>query len=154
MGVRCKMKKISLEFVVGLFVISGFACFAYMSLQFGEFSFFSMDKSYNVVAYFDNISGLKLGATVEMAGVKIGRVSKISLGEDDLARVSMMINKNVSITDDTIASVKTQGIIGDKHIKLIQGGSDKTLKDGGIISETESSLDLEELVSKYIFGDV
>ena len=148
------MKKISLEFVVGLFVISGFACFVYMSLQSGEFSFFSMDKSYNVVADFDNISGLKLGATVEMAGVKIGRVSKISLGEDDLARVSMMINKNVSITDDTIASVKTQGIIGDKHIKLIQGGSDKTLKDGGIISETESSLDLEELVSKYIFGDV
>ncbi len=89
-----------------------------------------------------------------MAGVKIGRVSKISLGEEDLARVSMMINKNVSITDDTIASVKTKGIIGDKYIKLLQGGSDKTLEDGGIISETESSLDLEELVSKYIFGDV
>ncbi|MEA2084129.1 MAG: outer membrane lipid asymmetry maintenance protein MlaD [Thermodesulfobacteriota bacterium] len=148
------MKKISLEFVVGLFVIAGFACFTYMSLQFGEFSFFSMDKSYNVVADFDSVSGLKPGAFVEMAGVKIGKVSKISLGEENLARVSMMINKHVPVTDDTIASVKTQGIIGDKYIKLIPGGSDKMLDNGGLISETESSLDLEELVSKYIFGDV
>ncbi|MCK5436373.1 MAG: MCE family protein, partial [Desulfobulbaceae bacterium] len=90
----------------------------------------------------------------EMAGVKIGKVSKISLGEEDLARVSVMINRDVSVTDDAIASIRTQGIIGDKYIKLTQGGSDEILKNGGLISETESSVDLEELVSKYIFGDV
>ncbi len=148
------MKKISLEFTVGLFVIAGFVCFVYMSLQFGEFSFFSMNKSYIIVADFDSVSGLKEGATVEMAGVKIGKVSKISLGEEDLARVSVMINRDVSVTDDAIASIRTQGIIGDKYIKLTQGGSDEILKNGGLISETESSVDLEELVSKYIFGDV
>jgi phospholipid/cholesterol/gamma-HCH transport system substrate-binding protein len=76
------------------------------------------------------------------------------LAENDRALVHLQINNGVKITDDAIASIKTQGIIGDKYIKISQGGSDDLLADGGFLSETESAVDLEELVSKYIFGDV
>ena len=148
------MKKINVDAIVGLFVLVGFLAFAYMSLQLGEFSVFSMEKTYSVRANFGNVSGLKRGALVEMAGVNVGKVSNISLGEDDLAQVELLINNGVKITDDAIASIKTQGIIGDKYIKISQGGSEELLVDGAVITETESALDLEELVSKYIFGDV
>lgn len=148
------MKKINFDALVGLFVLAGFLAFVYMSLQLGEFSVFSMEKTYSVQATFGNISGLKRGATVEMAGVIVGKVNTITLGENDQAQVQLQINKGVKITEDAIASIKTQGIIGDKYIKISQGGSEELLVDGGVITETESALDLEELVSKYIFGKV
>jgi phospholipid/cholesterol/gamma-HCH transport system substrate-binding protein len=148
------MKKINFDAIVGLFVLAGFLAFVYMSLQLGEFSVFSMEKTYSIQAKFANVSGLKRGAIVEMAGVNVGKVSNISLGENDQAQVQLQINNGVKITDDAIASVKTQGIIGDKYIKISQGGSEELLANGGVISETESAVDLEELVSKYIFGKV
>jgi len=148
------MKKINVDAIVGLFVLAGFLAFVYMSLQLGEFSVFSMEKTYSVRATFGNVSGLKRGALVEMAGVNVGKVSNISLGEGDRARVELQLNNGVKITEDAIASIKTQGIIGDKYIKISQGGSEELLVDGGVITETESALDLEELVSKYIFGKV
>lgn len=148
------MKKISLEVVVGVFVIAGFMAFVYMSLQFGEFSVFSTEKTYELTAEFNNISGLKRGAVVEIAGVTIGKVSHIALGENDQAKISLQLSEGVAITEDAIASIKTQGIIGDKYVRISQGGSDEILKDGDWITETESAVDLEELVSKYIFGDV
>ncbi len=148
------MKKISLELVVGLFMVAGFLCFVYLSLQLGEFSVFAGDRSYTVSAEFDNISGLKVGAILEIAGVNVGRISSVSLGKSDRAHVEMQINKGVTVSEDAIASVRTQGIIGDKYIRISQGGSEVMLKDGGRISETESAIDLEEMVSKYIFGKV
>jgi phospholipid/cholesterol/gamma-HCH transport system substrate-binding protein len=148
------MKKLNLDLMVGIFVLAGFLSFVYLSLQLGEFSVFSMAKTYAVRASFDNVSGLKRGAVVEVAGVVVGKVAAVDLGEHDQATVLLQINKEVRITDDAIASIKTQGIIGDKYVRLSQGGSDSFLVDGGVIFETESAVDLEELVSKYIFGDV
>lgn len=148
------MKKINFDAIVGLFVLAGFLAFVYMSLQFGEFSVFSLEKTYTVQAKFDNVSGLKRGALVELSGVNVGKVSDISLGENDRAQVQLQVNSGVKITDDAVASIKTQGIIGDKYIKISQGGSGELLVEGGFISETESAVDLEELVSKYIFGKV
>ena len=148
------MRKINFDAIVGLFVLAGFLAFVYMSLQLGEFSVFSMEKTYSVQANFANVSGLKRGAIVEMAGVNVGKVSNISLGENDQAQVQLQINNGVKVTDDAIVSIKTQGIIGDKYIKISQGGSEELLADGGVISETESAVDLEELVSKYVFGKV
>ena len=145
------MKKITTEFVVGLFMLAGFLAFAYLSLQMGEFSIFSLEKKYQIEAEFDNVSGLKVGATVEIAGVTIGKVSGIALGEEDLARVVLLINRDVEVTADAIASIRTQGLIGDKYIKIIQGADEERLKEGGEIFDTESSIDFEELVSKYIF---
>ncbi|MFZ5760398.1 MAG: outer membrane lipid asymmetry maintenance protein MlaD [Thermodesulfobacteriota bacterium] len=148
------MKKTSLEFFVGVFLIVSFAAFAYISLQFGEFSFFSQGRNYTLVAEFDSVSGLKKGAQVSIAGVDVGKVSAIRLTEDQQARVELYLNRDVKITEDAIASIKTQGIIGDKYIRISQGGSDVFLEEGGLITETESAVDLEELISKYIFGDI
>ena len=145
------MKKINTEFIVGLFMLAGFLSFAYLSSQMGEFSVFSLERNYQIEAEFDNVSGLKVGATVEIAGVTIGKVSEISLGEGDLAKVTLLINRDVKVTADAIASIRTQGLIGDKYVKIIQGGDEELLADGGVIFDTESSIDIEELVSKYIF---
>ncbi|MFU8818965.1 MAG: MlaD family protein, partial [Desulfurivibrio sp.] len=83
-----------------------------------------------------------------------GRVARIELGQRQRALVTMSIDRAVELTDDAIASVKTQGIIGEKYISITPGGSDLVLADGDWLMETESALDLEELVSKYIFGGV
>jgi phospholipid/cholesterol/gamma-HCH transport system substrate-binding protein len=148
------MKKANIEFVVGIFLIFGFLAFAYISLQFGEFSIFSRGQNYTILADFDSVSGLKKGALVSIAGVNVGKVSNIRLTEGQQAEVALYLDKDVKITEDAIASIKTQGIIGDKYISISQGGSDVYLADGGMITETESAVDLEELISKYIFGNV
>jgi phospholipid/cholesterol/gamma-HCH transport system substrate-binding protein len=145
------MKKINTEFVVGLFMLAGFLAFAYLSSQMGEFSIFSLERNYQIEAEFDNVSGLKVGATVEIAGVTIGKVSDISLGEENLAKLTLLINRDVDVTADAIASIRTQGLIGDKYIKITQGADEEMLGDDGVIFDTESSIDIEELVSKYIF---
>lgn len=148
------MKKGYIEIVVGLFMIAGFAGFVYLSLQLGEFSVFSMDRSYVLKAQFENVSGLKQGTTVEISGVLVGKVSDVTLDEDGLALVTMLINKEVKIGEDAIASIRTQGIIGDKYIRIINGSVDVILQNNDMIMDTESAVDIEELVSKYIFGGV
>jgi phospholipid/cholesterol/gamma-HCH transport system substrate-binding protein len=145
------MKNFNTELIIGLFMIAGFLAFGYLSLQMGEFSILNVEKNYVLEAEFDNVSGLKVGAGIEIAGVNIGKVSGISLGEDGLARVTMLINQKIKITQDAIASIRTQGLIGDKYIKIIQGADEEFLAGGGTIFDTESSIDFEELVSKYIF---
>ena len=145
------MKNINTELVVGLFMIAGFLAFAYLSLYMGEFSIFDLKKNYSIEAEFDNVSGLKVGAGVEIAGVDIGNVAKIELAKNGLAKVGMLINRDVKITKDAIASIRTQGLIGDKYIKITQGADKKMLKGGDTIFDTESAIDFEELVSKYIF---
>ena len=145
------MKKINTELVVGVFMIAGFLAFVYLSTQMGEFSVFSLERNYRVMAEFDNVTGLKVGAGIEIAGVNVGKVSSITLGEDDLAKVTMLVNREVKITNDAIASIRTQGLIGDKYIKITRGADEKMLQDGEVIFDTESSIDIEELVSKYIF---
>jgi phospholipid/cholesterol/gamma-HCH transport system substrate-binding protein len=145
------MKNLNVEITVGLFMIAGFLAFGYLSLHMGEFSIFDLEKNYSVVAEFDNVSGLKVGAAIEIAGVNVGKVSDIRLGNQGLARVAMLINREVAITMDAIASIRTQGLIGDKYIKIIQGADAEMLADGEEIFDTESAVDFEELVSKYIF---
>lgn len=140
-----------LELTVGLFMVAGFAAFAYLSLQLGEFSPFAARNQYRLKAVFESISGLKKGATVEIAGVTVGRVLDISLDKNNLAQVTMLVDRRVPVSGDSIASVKTQGIIGDKFIKITLGGGER-LKDDSVLFETESAVDIEALVSKYIFG--
>jgi phospholipid/cholesterol/gamma-HCH transport system substrate-binding protein len=90
-----------------------------------------------------------------MSGVQIGTVDQITLDpQEQIAIVQLKIKKDVAITDDAIASIKTSGLIGDKFVKITSGGSDQILGPGGIITDTESAIDLEELISKYIFGNV
>ena len=146
------MKKASIETAVGLFVLIGILCVGYLTVKLGKMEILGKDY-YSVNAQFDSVTGLKVGANVEMAGVPIGKVEAIALdSERQVARVRLKIQSSVVLTDDTIASVKTAGMIGDKYIKLSPGGSDLILKSGDTIIETESALDLEELISKYVFG--
>jgi phospholipid/cholesterol/gamma-HCH transport system substrate-binding protein len=145
------MKKMNLEMVVGLFLLTGFASFSFIAIKMGDIRLF-MEDSYPVSARFVSISGLKEGAVVEVAGVKVGKVSAIELdGGKYEAVVHMDISKTVHLSDDSIASIRTAGIIGDRFIKLTPGGSEEYLNPGDEIQETESAISLEELVSKYIF---
>ena len=148
------MSKTSLELGVGIFVLIGILCVGYLTVRLGKMELLG-DEHYYLNARFVSVAGLKKGAQVVIAGVQVGQVTRISLDpEEQVAIVQMKILKNVVLTDDVIASVKTSGLIGDKYIKLSPGGSDEVLKDGEMITETESALDIEELVSKYAFGDV
>jgi len=147
------MKKTSVETAVGVFVMIGLISVAYMTIKLGKMEWFG-DGYYLLDARFDSVSGLKTGAQVDMAGVEIGQVADIRLdNERQVAVVQLKIREDVMLTDDVIASVKTSGLIGDKYIRLTPGGSDRILKPGGMIIDTESALDIEELVSKYVFGD-
>jgi phospholipid/cholesterol/gamma-HCH transport system substrate-binding protein len=148
------MTKKSVEVAVGLFVVLGLLCVGYLTVKLGKMELIGADY-YHVNARFQNVAGLKVGAQVEMAGVQIGQVEAIALDQKDLvAQVRMKIRQGVVLTDDVIASVRTSGLIGDKYIKLTPGGSDIVLEAGDTIVETESVVDLEELISKYVFGKV
>jgi len=148
------MKRPSIEVAVGVFVLIGIICVGYLTIQLGKMEVIG-NNHYILEARFESISGLKKGARIEIAGVQIGTVSDITLDlEEQMALLMLKIRNDVRLTDDVIASVKTAGLIGDKYIKLSPGGSDVALKAGDEIIETESAVDLEELISKYVFGGV
>ena len=148
------MKKSSIETSVGIFVLIGIVCVGYLTIKLGKMEWIG-NNNYLLEARFQSISGLKSGAEVEIAGVQIGKVDSIYLDQEKgAAVVKMKIQNGIILTDDVIASIKTSGIIGDKYIKLSPGGSDQVLKPGDVITETESAIDIEELISKYAFGDV
>ena len=145
------MKRLNIEFVVGLFLLAGMAAFFYLAVRMGDIGLFEQE-GYTLTARFTSSSGLKEGAVVELAGVRVGKVRRIVLDPDRYESVvTLGLEAGVRLTEDTIASVRTAGIIGDKFIKLTPGGMDIYLSDGDQIIDTESSLDIEELVSKYIF---
>ena len=146
------MEKAKLELVVGLFVLVGIVCLGYLAVKLGKLELVGGDV-YEVEAQFNSASGLKPGSTIEIAGVEVGRVRGIVL-KDDRAIVKLAVNNTVKLYTDTIASIKTRGIIGEKFLALSPGGGGDPLKPGETIRDTESGLDLEELVSQYVHGKV
>ncbi len=148
------MEKRSIEAAVGIFVILGMICVGYLTIKLGKMQVLG-DNTYPLYARFESVSGLKPGAYVEMAGVPVGQVDSINLdNKDQVAMVKLKIKKGVVLKDDVIASISTSGLIGDKYVKLTPGGADEDLKPGGTIIETESAVDIESLISKYVFGGV
>jgi len=141
--------------MVGVFVLVGILCLSYLSVKLGRLELFDGDY-YQVRADFDSVAGLKEGASVEIAGVEVGRVDLITLEptQNARARVYLLMRRDIKLQEDVIASVRTRGIIGDKFILLRPGGSEALLAPGGAIRETEGALDLEELVSKYVHGQL
>jgi phospholipid/cholesterol/gamma-HCH transport system substrate-binding protein len=146
------MEKAKLEFIVGIFVLVGMVCLGYLSIKLGKLELIG-GNVYEVVAQFNTASGLKSGSAVEIAGVEVGRVRSIALNEDRAA-VTLAVDDKVKLYTDTIASIKTRGIIGEKFLALSPGGGGDPLKPGDTIRDTESGLDLEELVSQYVHGNV
>ena len=146
------MEKAKLEFIVGVFVLVGIICLGYLSIKLGKLELIG-GNVYEVIAQFNTASGLKAGSSVEIAGVEVGRVRAITLNEDRAA-VILAVDNKVKLYTDTIASIKTRGIIGEKFLALSPGGGGDPLKPGDTIRDTESGLDLEELVSQYVHGNV
>ncbi len=146
------MGKQSVEIMVGVFVLVTLVCVSYLTIKVGQMDILGGD-TYKLSARFQSVAGLKKGADVEIAGVGVGKVQAVSIDPVNLyADVVLKIDRAIELSDDTIASVRTAGLIGDKYIKLSPGGSDEILQDGDMIEETESALDIMELISKYAFG--
>jgi len=146
------MRRSLLDVAVGVFVLLGILALGWLSIRLGKVDFVG-GHTYIVTADFPSAGGLKTGSSIEIAGVEIGRVSAVQLANYQ-ARVVMSIRNGVKLTEDSIASIKTRGLIGEKFINLSPGGSDRVIKPGGKITEVEPPIDLEELLSKYVFGKV
>jgi phospholipid/cholesterol/gamma-HCH transport system substrate-binding protein len=146
------MERTKVNVAVGLFLVLGILALGYLSIKLGRVSILS-GTGYLVIAEFPSVGGLKAGSAVEIAGVQVGRVESIGLN-DFQARVVLRLDRDLKLTDDSIASIKTKGLIGEKYVRISPGGSEKLIPANGRIREVEAPVDLEELISKYIFGKV
>jgi len=146
------MDRTRVNIAVGIFVILGILALGYLSISLGQISFLG-GSGYTVTVDFPSVGGLKAGSNVEIAGVEIGRVQSIGLA-DYQARVTLRLQSGIKLQEDSIASIKTKGLIGEKYIRISPGGSDKIIGPNGKIREVEAPVDFEELLSKYIFGKV
>ena len=144
------MRKLGVETAVGLFLVVGILCLAYLSIRLGKLELVGGDDV-PVTAEFSTVAGLKQGANVEIAGVEVGKVDSIDI-RDYKAVVRMRVRRGLRLQEDTIASVRTRGLIGDKYINLSPGASDRLIPPGGKIRETESAVDLEGLIGQFIHG--
>ena len=148
------MKKYSKETVVGLFMLVGLVCVAYMAVKLGNVSIFG-DDTYTLYANFSKVTGLHTGNPVDMLGLEVGRVSGLTIDQEkQRAVVAMKIRKGIKVYDDAIAAIKTEGLIGDKYVSIDPGGGGDLLKPGGTIIETVPPVDLGDLIGKYAFGSV
>jgi phospholipid/cholesterol/gamma-HCH transport system substrate-binding protein len=148
------MRKYSKETVVGIFVVIGLVCIGYMTIQLGELGILE-DDTYPLIARFSQVTGLRSGSSVNMLGLDVGRVGKMTMDQEkQQAVVELRIKKGVKVYDDAIAAIKTEGLIGDRYVSVDPGGSGEALKPGDAIVETQAPTDIMDLVSKYAFGEV
>ena len=147
------MKKYSSETVAGIFVIIGLLSVAYMTVKLGDVSLLS-DDTYFLSARFNSVSGLRIGNPVQMHGMEIGRIAGFTMDqENQVAVVELKLKNGIKVYDDAIASIKTAGLIGDRYISIDPGGAGDLLKAGDTISDTESPVEIGDLIRKYAFGD-
>jgi len=137
------------QFIVGIFGMVGIAALSVLAFTLGRIPLVALPH-YTLYAMFDNVSGLKANDAIQIAGVKVGKVTSITLSQkNERARVTLQIDEDVMIDDQAIASIKTSGIIGDKYVAIAIGGGDP-LKDGGVITQTESSFVLEDAIGQLL----
>jgi phospholipid/cholesterol/gamma-HCH transport system substrate-binding protein len=146
------MKKMDLEFTVGIFMIIGILCLGYLSIRMGKLEIFDR-TSYEIQAVFANSGGLKAGSSVVIAGVEIGSVKDVTL-DNYQAKAVLVLPPGIAVQRDAVASIKTKGLIGEKFVEITPGGSERHIEEGGRIRKTESAVDFEQLLSKYIFGEM
>ncbi len=148
------MKKYKIETIVGIFVFLGLLCIGYMTVKLGKVSLLG-DDSYTIVAKFVSVTGLRNGNPVDILGIEVGHVERIIMDqENQKAVVELKIKKGIKIYDDAIASIKTEGLMGDKYVSIDPGGSGTLLGPKGTITETQGPVDIVDLVGKYAFGEV
>lgn len=143
----------TLEISVGAFILAGIFALIFLAIRVSGINVHdSKNETYKLSAHFSNASGLAVRAQITIAGVVIGRVTAIKLDpKDNRAKVEMAIHKSVDfITTDSIAAIQTVGVLGEKYISISVGGSADVLNDGNEISDTQSALVLEDLISKVL----
>ena len=146
------MNQRRLEAVVGLFVVVGLGCLAYLSVQLARVQLFG-SNTYTLTAVFPTVSGLRSGASVEIAGVTVGHVQNVELDGFD-AVVTMRVRKDVQLSKDAIVSIRTRGLIGEKYLRVSQGADERTIPAGGRVREVEPPLDFEEMIAQLIQGKI
>lgn len=145
---RIPSKSFNIEALVGLFMVVGLLCLGYLAVNLAGMKVFRSGV-YEVKALFGDISGLEVGAPVEIAGVPVGEVSSIDLNEDT-AIVFLELQNGIVIHDDDIFSIRTKGIIGDRYVKIKPGASEEVIGAGGTVTETVDVVDFESIVEKFI----
>lgn len=148
------MKQSKLELFVGGFVLLGIAAVIYLTIKLGAGSIVGGD-TYVIEARFTNAGGLNAGSSVLVAGVPVGRVEEIRVDENDYSAIATLrVVSGLRLPTDSMASIKTTGLIGDKFVALAPGADDTWLESGARITMTESAVDLESLIGKMAFGSV
>jgi phospholipid/cholesterol/gamma-HCH transport system substrate-binding protein len=146
------MTRINMEVVVGFFLLLGLLALGYLAVKLGKMEVVG-GRGYTVQATFSNVAGLRVGTSVEIAGVDVGWVDDIRL-KNYQAVVAFRINDGIQIPEDSIASIRTKGLIGEQFVKISPGGSDKNLGPGDEIKETEPPVDIMDLIANYAFGKI
>lgn len=145
------MQSRSVELLVGLFVCLGIAAVFILTVRVSDLATASSAQGYTVTAAFNNIGGLKTGAPVDLAGVRIGRVTNIKLDQTTYqAVVSMHINNQYKIPKDSDASILTSGLLGDQYIGVGPGGSTQSMHNGDKFVITQSAIILEKLIGQFM----
>jgi len=148
------MKKYTMETTVGIFLVFGLLCIGYMTVKLGHVSLLG-DNTYSLFARFTTVSGLRAGSPVDMLGIEVGRVGRLTMDQKDQKVVlEIRIQKDIKVYDDAIASIKAEGLIGDMFLSIDPGGAGKLLGPGGTITETQPAVDIVDLIGKYAFGEV
>ena len=148
------MQKFAMETTVGIFVLFGLLAVGYMTVTLGHFSILG-DDSYSLSAPFSSVSGLRAGSPVIMLGIEIGKVQKLTMDQkNQMARVEIRVKNGIQVYGDAIASIKTEGLIGDKYLSVEPGGAEELLKPGGTITQTQPPVDFVDIIGKYAFGEV
>ena len=143
-----------METTVGIFLVFGLLCIGYMAVKLGHVSLLG-DNTYSLFARFTTVSGLRAGSPVDMLGIEVGRVGGLTMDQkDQKAVVEIRIQKDIKVYDDAIASIKTEGLIGDMFLSIDPGGAGKLLGPGGTITETQPPVDIVDLIGKYAFGEI
>jgi len=139
------------EISVGVFVFLGLLSIGWLALKIGQVGGVG-SSGYTLTADFGDAGGVRNGSDIMMAGVIIGRVDKVTLTNSDHATMILRIHDNIKIDEGASAAVRTKGIIGDRYIRITQGEEESFLTAGDKIEETESAINIEDLISKYIFS--
>lgn len=148
------MKKNHVELSVGIFVLLGVVAFTYLTIQVGTGSILGGD-SYLIESRFTNAGGIHPGCSVLLSGVTVGRVEGVRMEPSDYsAIVTLRVLSGLRLPTDSMASIKTSGLIGDKYVALSPGADDSFMNPGSRITLTESAVDLESLIGKMAFGSV
>lgn len=142
-----------MERAVGIFVLGGLLCLGYFAFQLGS-SNFRPSETISLEARFNSAVGLNSGSQILIAGVPVGTVGQLKLGKDFSALVELRVRKDINLPTDTVASIRGRGLLGDKYVALTPGADDKPLHSGDRITDTESSVDIESLLSRFAFGSI